>query len=385
MSKAIHKRENKRCLGCGVVKSIEIRRENCSNACEQRSRSKRAPLTDEKFEKVVVKFFDKKRGDGSGGKLSLELLCSELDRSPQAINAAVESLVNQGKNFQVDGDAFRYSIDVPVTQRHEATQIIHPAKNWNGGWRKFGACGDFHFGSRHERIDVANALYDRYAEEGVTEVFHTGNWIEGEAGTMNFADINVFGLDDQMEHCLDVWPQREGIKTYFVAGDDHEGWYQKKTRLIIGKHLERMARERGREDLIYIGYQEGHVELKTKSGGVAHMIVMHPGGGSAYATSYAPQKIAEAFQEGEKPDVCVLGHYHKMDYGYHRGIHMVQTGTCQDQSSFMRKQKIKAHVGGALIELHQAPEGYVNRFKPEFFTFFDRGFYGDKKRKFLGN
>jgi len=114
--------------------------------------------------------------------------------------------------------------------------------------------------------------------------------------------------------------------------------------------------------------------------------VMHPGGGSAYAESYAAQKIAEAFQEGEKPDICLLGHYHKMIYGVHRGIHMVQTGTCEDQSTFMRKRKIKAVVGGTLIELHQAPEGHINRFKPEFFHYHDRQFYAktDKSRKWLG-
>ncbi len=50
----------------------------------------------------------------------------------------------------------------------------------------------------------------------------------------------------------------------------------------------------------------------------------------------------------------------------------------------MRKQRIKAAVGGAMIEMHQAPEGHVNRFKPEFFTFFDRKFYAPKNRNFLG-
>lgn len=378
-----HKSETRRCPGCGKVSSFESRVEVCSHWCEQRRRTGSGPMIDESFEKDVANLFNKSIKSGTGGCLSLETLSEVLDRSPKAINLAVESLVNQGMNFEVLGQEYRLSPEVMVGTRHDAVKIYHSLEDYNGGWRRFGACGDFHMGSLHERLDVAHALYDIFEKEGVTEVFDTGNWIEGEC-RLNYGDIKVFGLDDQIEYAIKHRPQKKGIKTYFVAGDDHEGWWQKKLRINIGRHFEQMARNAGRDDLIYIGYQEGHVELKTKDG-MAHMMVMHPGGGSAYAESYAPQKIAEAFQEGEKPDVCLIGHYHKANYGYHRGIHMVQTGTAQDQSSFMRKQKIKAAVGGWLIEMHQAPEGHVNCFKPSFYPFFDRGFYDPNRRHFYGN
>lgn len=378
-----HKKTTRRCPGCGGVKLFKERDQTCGGPCGARVRHGKPPIIDEEFEKKVAQCFEKSIKNNAGGKITLQDLCSELDRSPQAVNLAIESLAVQGKNFQAVGDGYQMSPQIPMGSRESAIKIYHDLKDYNGGWRKFGACGDFHFGSRHERLDVVHALYDIYEKEGVEAIFHTGNWIEGEH-RFNYADISVFGLDDQIDYALKHWPVKKGIKTYFVAGDDHEGWYQQRTRLIIGKHLERKAHEANRDDLVYMGYMEGHVELRTKEG-LAHMLVMHPGGGSAYATSYAPQKIAEAFQEGEKPDICLLGHYHKMDYGYHRGIHMVQTGTAQDQSSFMRKQKIKAAVGGTMIEFHQAPTGQVNRFKPEFFTFFDRKFYAPNQRKFLGN
>lgn len=365
------------------MSAYEVRAETCSQTCAQRIRFKKPPFVTEEFEKQVKAYFEKLIREAQGGHASVEEICSEFDRSPQAVNLAIESLANQGFNFQAIDGEYKLSREITMPTREEAVKIYHKMEDYNGGWRKFGACGDFHFGSLHERPDVVHALYDLYEKEGVTEVYNTGNWIEGEC-RLNYGDIKVFGLDDQIEHALKHWPRKEGITTYFVAGDDHEGWWQKSTRLNIGRHFEQMAKEAGRNDLVFIGYQEGHVELRTKEG-MAHMLVMHPGGGSAYAESYAPQKIAEAFQEGEKPDICLIGHYHKMNYGLHRGIHMVQTGTCQDQSSFMRKQKIKAAVGGALLEVHQAPEGHINRCKVEIFTFFDRGFYGSKRRKFLGN
>jgi hypothetical protein len=368
-----------RCPGCGAVKTFSG--QACSSVCARRAAQNKPPLIDEQLEKAVKLLFDRSVKNAKGGRLSLEYVCRKLDRSPDRVNLAVESLFNQGHNVTIDGDSFKLSPEVPVSSRREAVVIRHSLDNYKGGWRKFGACGDFHFGSLHERLDVVNTLYDLYEKEGVSEVYHTGNWIEGEA-RFNYSDIHIFGLDDQIDYALKVWPRKKGIKTFYVAGDDHEGWWQQKTRLRIGQHLQRKAREIGREDLVYLGYMEGHVELKASEGS-AHMMVMHPGGGAAYAESYAAQKIAEAFQEGEKPDVCLVGHYHKMIYGLHRGIHMLQTGTGQDQSMFMRKQRIKAAVGGCLVELHQAPAGHINRFKPEFFTFYDRRFYGPNKRKFL--
>jgi predicted phosphodiesterase len=318
-----------------------------------------------------VKAFLKK----NGYKATIVDLANYADCSPKAVEAALSSLKSKSLNFSVRPSGNVEWREAPVPGGH---QIFHNMKNYAGGWMKIGACGDQHLGSNYERLDVNESLYDIYAREGVTQVFNTGNWIEGEAGRMNFADVKVFGLDDQIAYAVKHYPKRKGITTYFVAGDDHEGWYQKKNRIVIGAHFERMAREAGRTDLVYLGYMEADIELPAKFG-KSFLKVMHPGGGSAYATSYAPQKIAEAFQEGEKPHICLIGHYHKMDYGYHRGIHMVQTGTGQDQSSFMRKQKIKAHVGGTMLEFHQSPYGEINRFRPEFFTYYDRNFYANRR------
>ena len=41
----------------------------------------------------------------------------------------------------------------------------------------------------------------------------------------------------------------------------------------------------------------------------------------------------------------------------------------------MRKNKIKAHVGGWIVELNQSSDGEINRFKPEFINYYDKGFY----------
>lgn len=312
----------------------------------------------------------------SGRQQSIAALAEKYGVAKLAIRRSAKALIAEGYNVNIKGDLIQ-------SLRHEAprkalgvdvSEFLNP-----DGWLTFGACGDKHMGSKHHRADVLNALYDVYAAENVKLVFDTGNFIDGEA-RFNFHELTHYGLESQVMNFVENHPARKGITTYFVAGDDHEGWYQQKLKMSIGDYVQGKLEKAGRKDLRYIGYMEADIELRT-SHGKAILKVMHPGGGSSYAESYTQQKIAEAFSEGEKPHVCLVGHYHKALYGYHRGIHMLQTGCTQDQTSFMRKKRLKAAIGGWIVRMHQASRGHINRFSPEFIGgFYPRDFYRNRRQ-----
>ena len=247
-----------------------------------------------------------------------------------------------------------------------------PLKDRGDGWTVIGAVSDSHLGSKHYRPDVLHYLYDRFADEGVEAVYHAGNWIEGES-RLNRHDIKIFGLDDQIDYMVQEYPQRKGITTYYISGDDHEGWYQQRERISIGQHLQDRARSVGRNDLVFLGYLEADVDWVT-SEGKATLRVMHGGGGTPYALSYPAQKTVESFQSGEKPDMLILGHYHKMFHSYVRSVHVVQPGCTQDQSIFMRKKGIEAHVGGAMVYVRQHAKGFIMECAPRFMSFYDEAF-----------
>jgi hypothetical protein len=99
--------------------------------------------------------------------------------------------------------------------------------------------------------------------------------------------------------------------------------------------------------------------------------VQHPGGGSAYALSYTPQKIVESLSGGDKPNILLLGHYHKAGHWFLRNIHTVLGGCFQAQSPFMRKKRLAAHVGGWIIEFLQGDTGDVLEFTSTFIPFYD--------------
>ena len=251
---------------------------------------------------------------------------------------------------------------------------------WQGDTLRFGFISDSHLGSHFERLDVLDMLYDLYEKEGIEIVLHGGNMIEGEA-RFNKNEIHKYGLGRQIDYAMQEFPYRESIRTWFVTGDDHEGWYNQREGVNTGELLQMYREKRGLYDLEHLGYVEADIEMNH--GEFENDLwcrVMHPGGGTAYAISYAPQKIIESLQPGEKPHILFLGHYHKMSYDVIRGVHVIQMGCTCDQSIYMRKKKIEAHVGGGIAEFKRSSDGILNRSKVEFITAFDRKFYVGKDK-----
>lgn len=301
--------------------------------------------------------------------LSLEDICKVTRGNKKTVLREIKQLQGAGYNFTMTGEMVLFLNHIDTGK-----STIAPWK-WSNDWMRFGVCGDNHIGNKHFREDVLDKLYDTYQEEGIEYVFNTGNWIEGEAN-FNKLDLvqDAFGLDAQINLFLKKYPKRDGIKTLFIAGDDHEGWYSQKIRIEIGRHMELKAREAGRDDIIYLGYMEHDVIVKAPFG-QTKIRTVHPGGGSAYATSYSVQKLVESYQGGEKPSILLVGHYHKAEYIPVRNVHVIQTATTCDQTRFMRKKKIAAHLGGWMAEFKTDERGAITRFRTEFMPFYDRGYY----------
>lgn len=237
----------------------------------------------------------------------------------------------------------------------------------------FGAAGDLHSGSKYTRWDARYDLYRQFIDAGAQCNFDTGNWIDGEA-RFNTYDLETHGLHAQCKQLAREHPK--GLPTYAVWGDDHEGWYVQREGVDVGLYNQAIMREAG-HDWTDLGFMEAHVVLRNaNSGKTQTMAVAHPGGGSAYALSYAIQKIIESLEGGEKPAVGLYGHYHKLWAGNIRNVWCVQTGCQLDQTPFMRKKRLEAHVGGSLVKLKQDPRtGAITSMTPELIRYFNREYY----------
>jgi hypothetical protein len=132
------------------------------------------------------------------------------------------------------------------------------------------------------------------------------------------------------------------------------------TRFITGNHDESLKKLAGmrpgeelarrRPDWEFLGSCSGRVELAAGKGRSCIVDLMHPGGGSSYAISYRSQKLVESIEGGTKPDVLLIGHYHKAEWmPSYRNVCVVQSGCFQWQTPFMRDLALAAHVGGWII------------------------------------
>lgn len=305
-------------------------------------------------------------------------LAAHLDTTPGLVLDAATLLRKSGRLIRQDmRQGLLHLVVLSAPEAGEDSGKKFEMMSDANGLHRFGFISDTHFGSKYERRDVVETMFDRFEAAGIKVVYHSGNWIDGEA-RFNVHDLlpEAHGMQNQLDYFVKHWPRRKGIVTKFVTGDDHEGWYAQREGVDPGELLEATARAAGRQDLIHMGYKEAFVTLiHKKTGKHARLLVDHPGGGSAYADSYAAQKRVEAAQGGEKPNIWIFGHWHKLGYFCPRGVHCILAGCAKDLDPFGRKKGLRYDIGGGIIEATQDPQGGIGRLVPDLSYFYDRGYY----------
>lgn len=332
-------------------------------------------VTRDQLESSIIDLLKRKpRGRTPG--YTIDELCDKLNRGGNELKAIIESMRDRGINIENINDKYAITKETDPTYDFGSDHAYISGKD---NTFTFGFTSDNHLGSKYERLDVLNDLYDKFVEAKVDRVFNAGNWIDGEARFNKF-DLHTHGMDAQIQYLVDNYPKRDGIRTYAVAGDDHEGWYGQREGVDIGRYAYNRMRDDGRDDWIYLGYMESYIPLvNVNTGKASQLLLMHPGGGTSYAISYTAQKIVESFEGGEKPAVVLFGHYHKMNYGLIRNVWAIQTGCTQDQTPFMRKKKIPAHIGGGICKLTQDPTtSAIIRCQVEYIQYFNKGYYNNR-------
>lgn len=226
----------------------------------------------------------------------------------------------------------------------------------------FALTGDRHTGSLYHNPVALNAFYD-YAidERGVKTVFDAGDILDGHRVYRGQEfELRDLGLDAQIERLKKDGP-RKG-KTRFITGN-HDGAFKSLAGVSVGKAIEAAM-----PSYEFLGEEQASVEWTTPNG-VFTLGLIHPGGGSAYALSYKPQKIIESLEGGTKPDMLGVGHFHKAEMlPSYRNVCGIQVGTFQRQTPFMARCGLMANVGGWIVEV-TVGEGH-NVIRGEFVAFY---------------
>jgi predicted phosphodiesterase len=247
-------------------------------------------------------------------------------------------------------------------QVQELTRHIQtPMLCLDGTHHKFGYVSDSHIGSLYSDKALLNYAYDVFESEKIKTVFHSGDIIDGQKMFKGHEyELEVIGADAQVDLACQVYPQRKGITTYFIVGNHDRSFWKDGGNDIGAKISDK------RKDLVCLGHQEADITIGSGDS-TATVRLCHPDGGTAYAISYNVQKYVSELSPGTKPDLLLVGHYHKAEVLFYRGVCIIQGGCTQHQTPFMRGRKISASMGFWTIEVVVAPERVVSvttRFYP---------------------
>lgn len=299
-------------------------------------------------------------------------LAMDIYRSGVTSVSQIRDTIKQKHKIDVSYDAVRGHIrrhkDDPeqLTFKLETVQNqepeIHDA-SWTGDTvLRFAVIGDTQMGSKYTQLTALNAFYDKCHASGVKDIYHTGDITDGlKMRPGHEYELYVTSADEMVADVVKNYPAREGITTHFITGN-HDASLYKHVGFDIG-----CAIARDRPDLKYLGRDCAIVNLTPN----CKMELRHPWDGTAYAISYKVQKMVEAMDNDVKPDILAVGHYHKAEYIYHRGVHILQTGCFQSQTPFTRGKGIAVSMGGWIVDLVVDADGNIKAMGVIFVPFKD--------------
>ena len=274
------------------------------------------------------------------------------------LNISVTDFVRKADKLKVDGYAVSELgdtiwIDTAIAQNLEPETLN---VDWKGNKIiRLGLISDTHFNSKYIQLSYLHDFYDICKHEGIKHIYHAGDIDEGEQMRVGHQyECYTQGADEHVDEIVRIYPNN-GIQTHFITGN-HDASIIKRCGYNIGRSISSQ-----RSDMHYLGQDCAIIKLTPN----CTMELRHPWGGSSYAISYKPQKMIDAMQGGDKPNILAIGHFHKLEYLFYRNVHCFQVGTFQGQTPFTKGQGLSVHMGGWIVEIHVDDNGYIQRIKPE--------------------
>lgn len=211
---------------------------------------------------------------------------------------------------------------------------------------RLGVVSDTHLGSRYQALSELEAVYDEFHARGVQAVLHAGDVFAGVGMYRGQETDELLPAVDtysrQVDYAEAEYPCRDGVTTYMIAGNhDLDGAFSRS----ISSPVRALASRR--KDIVYLGDERVTVELVNG----ARVMVAHGSGPAGYAHSYKAQRYIEAINRSERPDLLILGHFHRAGFFVHDGVSCVLAACFQTQTPFLASNGIEPDVGGFVVSV----------------------------------
>lgn len=298
-----------------------------------------------------------------------------LGVSAETVIKTIDSL--RAKSYEVNFDEASRQVSIPQIpgKDFKPTEFQYFKKFY-----RIGLVSDTHIGSKYQQMTLLYDAYKIFDERQVDFILHAGDVFDGVNMYRGHADeLFLYDADQQLEYAVEHYPHSKGIgrtvKTYLIGGQ-HDYSFIKQNGYNIIKHLCEK-----RKDLVYRGFYSAEFTIKGLRIGLEH-----PGGGIAYALSYAIQKFIEDVggytltrirnkpeELKQLPALIVFGHYHKMMLlPYYMGIDSVGMPCFQSRTKYLQQKRHHPDVGCAIVEIYLNRDNNLSATKTEFIIMNDR-------------
>lgn len=215
---------------------------------------------------------------------------------------------------------------------------------------------DTHFGNIHQQLHLLNRIYEEAYNRGITTVLHCGDLVDGNYLNRPEQPRQQFlhGFDEQVGYVVDMYPKVNGITTKYILGS-HDETHYKNGQATVNKWVSRC-----RNDMEYLGQDNASITINK-----VKIFMDHPGGGSAQAISYKPQKRIEILESDHKPKILLIGHYHKSYSFVYRNVRGIQVPCLCGKTQFQQKQGLSNIVGAYFLNVYSDNKGNIQYFEPE--------------------
>ena len=221
---------------------------------------------------------------------------------------------------------------------------------------------DTHLGNIHQQLHLLNQIYQEAYNRGIKIVLHCGDLVDGNYPNRPEQPRQQFlhGFDEQAGYVVDMYPKVEGITTKYILGS-HDETHYKNGQATVSNWVSRC-----RDDMDYLGQDSAAITING-----VKIFMDHPGGGSAQALSYKPQKRIEILESDFKPKILLIGHYHKSYSFVYRNVRGICVGSCCDTTQFQQKKilSISKQEKIYIFSISKLKRRYENRIDKNRYTF----------------
>ena len=295
-----------------------------------------------------------RKHDRRGG-LSLETLSNELDMSPMRARDLVTMAREAGYTIETLKETLHFKAPEPV----QTYSSVAPAVK--GRSHRAGVFTDVHAGSKYFMAKEFTGFVQDCMDDGITDFFSSGDLLEGCYYHAKW-ELNRHTQEEQAGEFLDHFPYKKGNRLWFIDGN-HDHTWTATNGVESGRLMARLARERGRDDIIFLGSRGALLQY-----GDTRVELWHQNKGLGYALSYKLQNKIRDTNPSRRPNFLIAGHVHQYVKFQQGGVWAWYAGTFQHgDSAFGKSLGGDVAIGGMRLGWSTDGNGKVTAIDDKFF------------------